>query len=561
MGFLPFYFRLYYLPVHFCFLWPRLKPRAYRLHPVAWDEVCFLPFPGLDRLLVAYAEHDLDNGGKEIERLIDTYPTQRQAALRAKAILVARRAGEVDELARLDGALAALPEGKKGFLADVSDVRNRVHEIVAVQARLDTLQRPFLREPYAELVLEKIESFRNQIAGFKPPLSTELRAAAAKWREVARRQFEAAQRASSREPTGQVFRAGDPVDRDREAFLYRDAIFHEIERQVMLASGCPGLLIYGRRRVGKTTLLQNLLGFLPPYVAVASLSMQQASAFTSLESFTRLLAKQMLETWRAGFNDLAAAAPLDLQGLETFLTAIDERLKRSDRRLLLAIDEFENLDVKIGEGVMPVDLLAVVRESIQRHRRIIWAFAGSHSIAELTHAPWTSYLVSARTIEIPLFEPEETRLLLTEPLKYSTLWQNLQTQPPSFQPGFWGVEGIERIHAETGGWPHLVQLVAEAVVDLVNDAGVESADPAILERALNKAVVRGDNVLMELVERESKLPGEWDYVRAFRTVDLQPLPDDEAIARSLRRRLLVVEDAGRFRLRVPLMGRWLRQRL
>jgi hypothetical protein len=66
---------------------------------------------------------------------------------------------------------------------------------------------------------------------------------------------------------------------------------------------------------------------------------------------------------------------------------------------------------------------------------------------------------------------------------------------------------------------------------------------------------------MELVERESKLPGEWDYVRAFRTVDLQPLPDDEAIARSLRRRLLVAEDAGRFRLRVPLMGRWLRQRL
>jgi hypothetical protein len=528
---------------------------------VAWDEVCRLPFPGLDRLLIACAEHDPEAGEKEIERLIDTYPTQRQAALRAKAILVARRAGEVEELARLDEALAALPEGKKGFLADVPEVRSRVQEIAAVQARLDTLQRPFLREPYAALVLEKIGSFRNQIAGFKPPLSTELRAAAAKWLEVAQRQLEAAQRASSREPTGQVFRAGDPVDRDREAFLYRDAVFHELERQVMLASGCPGLLIYGRRRVGKTTLLQNLPGFLPPGVAVASLSMQQAAAFTSLESFTRLLAEQALAACPTELEGLADGAPRDLQGLEVFLAAVDERMKRSDRHLLLAIDEFENLDVKIGEGVMPVDLLAVVRESIQRHRRIIWAFAGSHSIAELTHAPWTSYLVSARTVEIPLFEPEETRLLLTEPLKHSTLWRNLEARRPRFQPGFWGTDGIERIHAETGGWPHLVQLVAEAVVDLVNDAGVEGADPAILERAFDKAVGRGDNVLMELVERESKLPGEWDYVRAFRAVDFQPLPDDEAVARSLRRRLLVVEKAGRFRLRVPLMGRWLRQRL
>ncbi len=561
LGFFLFYFRPYYLPAHLGFLWPRARPKAYRWHPVAWDEVCLIPFPGLDRLLVAYAEHDPKAGEKEIKRLIDTYPAQRQAALRAKATLIARRAGEVEELARLDEALAALPEGKKGFLADVPEIRSRVHEIVAVQARLDTLQRPFLREPYTALVVEKIESFRNKIAGFKPPLSTELRAAAGQWLMVARRQFEEAQRASGREPTRQVFRAGDPVDRDREAFLYRDAVFHEVEHQVMLASGCPGLLIYGRRRVGKTTLLQNIPGFLLPRVKVASLSMQQAGAFTSLESFIRLLAEQVLAAWPVEFETLIVEAPQDLQNLEAFLSAVDERLKHSDRRLLLAIDEFEILDVKIGEGVMSVDLLAVVRKSIQRHRRIIWAFAGSHSIAELTHAPWTSYLVSARTVEIPLFELEETRLLLTEPLKYSTLWKDLESKRPRFQPGFWGDGGIERIHAETGGWPHLVQLVAEAVVDLVNDAGAEGADPAILERALDKAVVRGDNVLMELAEKESKLSGEWDYVRAFRTVDHQPVPDDEAVARSLRRHLLVVEEAGRFRLRVPLMGRWLRQRL
>src|SRR6516225_341803 len=68
------------------------------------------------------------------------------------------------------------------------------------------------------------------------------------------------------------------------------------------------------------------------------------------------------------------------------------RCRRRRRRLILAIDEYELLDVKIGEGVFPVGLLATLRESIQTHRHMTWLFAGSHDIGELTHAPWSSYL-------------------------------------------------------------------------------------------------------------------------------------------------------------------------
>lgn len=579
-GFFPGYFvmflRLYYMPAHLLFFWPRVRPRVslwrrwpgtvqgsavYPWHPAAWDGACLLPFPALDRLLIAYTEQNPDSGEREIERLIDTYPSQRQAALRAKAILVTRRAGELVELARLDESLAGLPESDRGFLTDVPEVRRRVHEVASAQARLDTLQRPFLREPYAALVVKEIEAFRSQIAGFRPPLSTELRESAGNWLDVARRQLEETRRALSREPTRQVFRAGDPVYRDQEAFLYRDVLFHELERQMMLAAGCPGLLIYGRRRMGKTTLLNNLPGFMPSQLGIAYLSMDSAAAFSSLESFTQQVAHQSRAAFPSVLATLDVDTPQDLESLETFLARVDERLKRAERRLLLAIDEFENLNVKIGEGVIPVDLLAVVRASIQRHRQIVWAFAGSHSISELAHAPWTSYLVSARTVEIPPFALEETRLLLTEPLKHSTLWRDLDSSRPSFAAVFWGPEGIERIQAETGGWPHLVQLVAEAVVDLVNDAGVEVADAALLDRAFDKAVTRGDNVLMELAEKECRLPGEWEYLLGFRTKESQTVPRDEEIARSLRRRLLVTQDLDCFRLRVPLMGRWLRSRV
>ena len=39
---------------------------------------------------------------------------------------------------------------------------------------------------------------------------------------------------------------------------------------------------------------------------------------------------------------------------------------------------------------------------------------------------------------------------------------------PSFPPEFWGEGGIDRIHREADGWPHLLQLIAETAVDLVN---------------------------------------------------------------------------------------------
>jgi hypothetical protein len=67
-------------------------------------------------------------------------------------------------------------------------------------------------------------------------------------------------------------------------------------------------------------------------------------------------------------------------------------------------------------------------------------------------------------------------------------------------------------------------------------------------------------VLRELMEKESRLPGEWAYLAGFRRRDTQAPPEDEAIYRSLRRRLLVVEENGLWHLRVPLMQRWLRAR-
>ncbi len=549
--------RLYYFPSHLILTWPNPRTRWYWRHPAAWDEMCSIPYFGLHGLLISFAETYPQQGNVEIERLIDTYPSQKGEALYAKTTLIAREAGRSTDLSKLADIAAQLPSGDKRFLAQTEEVEEWIAEISTLQMRLNTINRPLFREPAAEQLCARIETFRNNIAGFREPLKTEFRQAAANWLEIANRQLAEARRGSTGETTTQVFRAGDPANPESEAFAARYSVIGELEQQVMLSTGCPGLVLYARRRMGKSTILKNLTGFLPTDVVTAFFSMQNPQLFTSLESAVYALHDEIR---RCVPSLPTGEAPTDLSSFFSFLTACNSELEAKGKRLLLAVDEYETIDAKIGEGVFPLGLLDTLRESIQTHRRITWIFAGSHEIYELKNAAWTSYLVSARTIEVPAFTEAETRLLLTEPMKHSSLWRNNEEKRPRFAASFWGENGIERIHAEAGGWPHLVQLIAETIVDLVNLEEVSQVTPDLFERALDKSIVRGQNVLYELMHRESTLPGEWEYLLAFKKTETQPPHQDETIASSLRRRLLVEESNGQWRLRVPLMARWLKLR-
>lgn len=100
----------------------------------------------------------------------------------------------------------------------------------------------------------------------------------------------------------------------------------------------------------------------------------------------------------------------------------------------------------------------------------------------------------------------ETRLLLTEPLKFFSLWPKDPPARPRFAAGFRGEGGIERIHAEAGGSPHLVQLIAETVIDLLRDEEKDRLTPSLRVRALDKSVISGHTALYELMHRECSLP-------------------------------------------------------
>src|SRR5262249_3735157 len=161
--------------------------------------------------------------------------------------------------------------------------------IAELQRRLDMVERPVFREPLEAQLKQSIETFRHRVAGLQEPLASEFRKTAERWQRIAGETHERTVQLVARQPTQQALRAVHPVDRTNEAFIPRYPVIEVLDGQLMLATGCPGLLLYGRRRMGKSTLLRNLDGFIDGSVRLAYISMQDPRAFSSLSSFFGLV--------------------------------------------------------------------------------------------------------------------------------------------------------------------------------------------------------------------------------------------------------------------------------
>lgn len=550
--------RAYLWPLHLVLVWFDLW-RLYRWHPVAWDDVCDLPFPGFADLLIAHTQGAPAAGAAELARLF-TAGQRWPEALRAHTAAVVRAASAETDLTRLPQRLAPLHTAACGDTAHRALLDEWIGQVARHQARLHATEQRPERVRQARLVHAALAALGEKLRALPEPLAQELEAALARWSARAQGEIDAALAAHARVRARlpRPFRAGDPVDRQREAFVPRDDVHAELRRQIQGDGACPGLLLYGRRRTGKSTILRNLGGYLPPHVRVVEASMQDPRCFTS----SATLVQHLSERIGAALSPDGVRCELksvDLLGFSRLLGEVDAALQ-GEQRLLLALDELESLDHKLAEGALEIDFLALLRDSLQSHRRVVWLLAGSKGLEELRLTDWSSYLVSARTLTVSMFSEAETHVLLTEPLAHSSLWAADDPNRPRFDVAFWGEHGPASIARETGGWPHLVQLLAECTVDLINDTGAGRVTLPLLQRAVTRAVASGDAVLAQLVEGECRLPGEWDYVRRFRTHEEQPPPEDDAVRRALRRRLLVEEHGDLWRLRVPLMRRWLRER-
>jgi tetratricopeptide (TPR) repeat protein len=246
------------------------------------------------------------------------------------------------------------------------------------------------------------------------------------------------------------------------------------------------LVLYGQRRIGKTSILLQLQRrlstplFLPVY-------------FDLMDRARRPLGQVLFElaaqvAAEAGMA-LPAAPSFDDQGVffrRAFLPQLYAALGQG-RSPVLLLDEFDVLDVaaeeRLPESAAAQAFFPYLRELLQEEPRLRFIFAVGRRAEDLSINVKATFK-SALYQRVSMLDEESARRLVGAAVREGTL---------AFGPG-----AVDRILALTACHPYFVQLMCQIVWDDAHAAQPDVAAPVVdvprVERAAEKVLEAGQNV-------------------------------------------------------------------
>ncbi|MEA5469216.1 hypothetical protein [Spirulina sp. 06S082] len=253
------------------------------------------------------------------------------------------------------------------------------------------------------------------------------------------------------QPVTNPYTIGDPVE--GEKFIGREDIMRELESYWVHTTHPQSVVLYGHRRMGKTSILRNAATCCGANLQVIYVNLQGLGNVSQgtgevLMSITDELA-ETFHLQRPADNDLLN---LPQRTFERYLKTIIPHLDRQN--LIIALDEFETVEKLIEQGQIPPDFMGFLRGMVQLSPKIAFAFAGLHTLQEMTADYFQPFYASVIPLHVSFLKPAATRQILANP--------NLD-----FPLDYTG-EAIDRIHDLTFGQPYLVQLIGFSLVRRYN---------------------------------------------------------------------------------------------
>jgi HEAT repeat protein len=255
-------------------------------------------------------------------------------------------------------------------------------------------------------------------------------------------------------PLPNPYLPGKPLEPESALFLGREEVFDFLRRN--LGGDKPGnvLALIGQRRVGKTSLLNQLAGRLGNRYRVVLVDMQGMLVEGAPLFFHELARRTLAALPREA---IAAEPPAVYEfrrrpsRYRDLLAEVSPRLARSGERLVIAIDEFDDLEHKVRSGLLGEEVFAQLRHLMQHLPRVSFLLTGTHRVEELGKEYWSFLFNLPVYRRLGLLGREEAARLVMEPL---------------------GQLGIacddlvaERVFASTGGHPYLLQLACHRLVE------------------------------------------------------------------------------------------------
>jgi hypothetical protein len=371
-------------------------------------------------------------------------------------------------------------------------------------------------------------------------------------------------------PVANPYIAGNPVI--GQVFVGREDILRRLEELWSGVGQKPSVVLYGHRRMGKSSILHNLGARFGPHTVIVDFNMQRVGL---VESTAELLYNLALALYDAKILKIPTTTQLTEPAEERFIdrnpyTAFDRFLKRLDQvrdnqRFIVTVDEFEILEKLIADDQLESRLLDFWRGLIQTYPWFVMAFAGLHTLQEMTHDYWHPLFGSVLGIPVSFLSQEAA-------------WR-LITQPTSDFPLDYDQDAVERILTLTHGQPYLLQLIGHGLVTRFNhqafEAGIERERRFHVEDV--EAVInapefyRDGDAYFTGVWRQAELsdpPGQTAVLSAIAPSEAGCTIHDIArqiemgvdnvgsALKTLRRHDVVTEEDDHWRFTVELMRRW-----
>lgn len=409
---------------------------------------------------ISVEEKSIDD--PEMEALIRIQPASRKHLI--IALFHALRAKDTYEISQIDWRTAAqeIEDDEKlrqvvGALSAISTQVERAIESTADLVKMDTMWKVNERI----VLLTRALTHNREVGG---PLGLIFTRVITHWGDLLVQAGEQIRAARASGPVANPYVIGNPVL--GALFVGREGTMRRLEELWGPAAQCPSVVLYGHRRMGKTSILQNLKDLkIPGRPIIVDFNMQAIGWVQSTGEFLYGLALRLYD----------AAAAKGLQPLDEpeesgfmngrhylafsrYLHTIDG--VRDGHRFFIAVDEFESIEQQIDEGRISADLLGACRAAFQRHPWFVMVFAGLHRLEELRADYWNPLFGSVTAIEVDFLSPLAARKLITSP-------------SPDFQIDY-DKEAIDSIIALTHGQPYLIQLICHSLVSRYNQQVVET---------------------------------------------------------------------------------------
>jgi hypothetical protein len=293
------------------------------------------------------------------------------------------------------------------------------------------------------------------------------------------------------------------------------------------------------------------------FIDVQALSIVQGDA-----QFFQYLAHRIAADLREhGMQISLPSAGSFAQGAITFELEFLEQIKAvlGTRRILLMLDEFDKLKELIDRRRVTTAVLDYLRHLMQ-HSPLLFLIAGTQKLRELTGDYWSVFFNLAVPIDIGTLHEQETRWLVTEPVRQ-----------------WYGVEpaAVTEVVQATGCHPYFTQLVCKKLLELRNEARLSRVSVTHVQQAVDRALQSGEDqigypwteedcspaerfVLAILAQEslgESAIPA--DDIRGHLQDAGVKLSFGEALSRLLSRGVVDKDEEDCLSFVVPLFQTWL----